>query len=242
MIRPGSGSSLRRSDAESKPPGALSPDASGASSSGSAGPGSPGDERPPETGPIDTAIEVVRVEAPPSGEQPVVPVVTAAASSESWRWAVVLGVVAVVLGLFAVVASFEPGANVENRAYVDNAATDEVKAAASNALTTIATYSYDNIDEWPDRARSVLTDDMQEQFDKTVDVTRSAAVQSRTSTQARVDEVGVSLLDASHAEVLAFLTVSVENDGVAMGSSAGPQLIRMQKVDDDWLLSEVVLQ
>ena len=50
------------------------------------------------------------------------------------------------------------------------------------------------------------------------------------------------MLDATHAEVLAYLTVSVENDGVAMGSSSGPQLIHMQKVDGNWLLSEVVLQ
>ena len=154
----------------------------------------------------------------------------------------ILGVVAVVLGLFAVVAWMQPGANVENRAYVDNAATDEVKAAASNALSTISTYAWDKMDEWPDRAKSVLTADMQEQFDKTVDVTKSAAVQSKTTTQAKVDEVGVSLLDATHAEVLAFLTVSVENDGVAMGSSSGPQLIHMQNVDGNWLLSEVVLQ
>ena len=75
-----------------------------------------------------------------------------------------------------------------------------------------------------------------------VDVTKSAAVQSKTTTQAKVDDVGVSLLDDTHAEVLAFLTVSVENDGVAMGSSSGPELIHMQKVGDKWLLSEVVLQ
>lgn len=197
----------------------------------------PPDERPPDSGPIDTAVEVVRVEAPPTGEQQAV-----AAPAGSWRRPITLAVTAAVLGAFAVVASFEPGANAENRAYVDVALTDEVKAAASNALTTVSTYSWERIDEWPVRARAVLTAGMQQRFDGTVDATKAAAVQSETSTQGRVEEVGVSWLDAEHAEVLAYLTVEVDNGGGPVGSSSGTKLVRMQKVGDAWLMSEVVLQ
>ena len=150
--------------------------------------------------------------------------------------------VAVLVGVATIVQKLYFDSKVSNQAYVDNAATDEVKAAAANALTAISGYDFDKIDEWPDAARAVLTDEMKQDFDKTVDVTKSAALQAKTSTEVQVDPVGVTLLEDERAEVLAFMTVSVTNDGQAQGSSSGPQLIRMQKVDGRWLLSEVVLQ
>jgi Mce-associated membrane protein len=151
-------------------------------------------------------------------------------------------VLLVLIGIAAVVAKVAFDATISNQAYVDNAATDEVKAAAENALTTITAYKFDDMDGWADRSREVLTEDMRADFDKTVDVTKSAAQQSKTSTEAKVEPTGVTLLDGDQAEVLAFLTVSVTNDGVAQGSSSGPEVARMSKVDGTWVLSEIVLQ
>lgn len=151
-------------------------------------------------------------------------------------------VVLVLIGIGSVIAKVALDSKVSNQAYVDNAATDEVKAAAENALTTITAYKFDDMDGWADRSREVLAENMRADLDKTVDVTKSAAQQSKTSTEAKVDPTGVTLLDGDHAEVLVFLTVSVTNDGVAAGSSSGPELARMAKVDGKWVLSEIVLQ
>ncbi|MCX5041653.1 hypothetical protein OG921_00405 [Aldersonia sp. NBC_00410] len=150
-------------------------------------------------------------------------------------------VLLVLIGIATVAGKFALDRSISNQAYVDTAATEEVKAAAENALTTITAYKFDDMDGWADRSHQVLNEKMQGEFDKTVEVTKSAAQQSKTSTETKIDPTGVTLIDGDHAEVLAFMNVSVTNDGVAQGSSSGPQLARMEKVDGKWLLADIVL-
>ena len=186
-----------------------------------------------------------------------------AGSRLSWKLVTVLGVVAVLLGAFATIAAFKPGAGVSNKAYVDNAVTDEVKAAAQNAMVTLYAYNEKNIDKYPDAARSVLTDDMRKDFDKSVKTTVDGVKQAKTTVDAQVDPIGVTVLthdsglDHPHnpftwvwdklthhapnrAELLANLTVSAANNGVAQGSASGPEVVRMQKVDGKWLISGII--
>ena len=168
------------------------------------------------------------------------PAPSPARALRDWRLTAILAGAALVLGVFALVAYFKPGAEVTNEAFVDNPATEQVKAAAANAIVTLAQYKYDKIDDWRNAGSQVFTDKMKDEFNKTADATKDFAVQSHTSTTARVDDVGVTALDGDRAEVIVFVAVSVDRDGVAVESRQGPQVVRMEKVGDKWLLAEVV--
>jgi len=158
------------------------------------------------------------------------------------RLVAVLGAVAVVLAVFAVIAAFRPGADVANTAYVDAGGTAEVTEAARSALNTLYTYSPDTIDEYPDRARGVLTDHMRGEFDKTIDPTVAAVKQGGTATTVQVTDVGVKVLDGDRAELITNVTVSAESNGVAQDSASGPLIVRMEKVGGVWLLSDIADQ
>lgn len=159
-----------------------------------------------------------------------------------WRLVAVLGAVAVVAAVFAVVAAFRPGTEVSNTAYVDIATTSEVTEATRAALTTLYAYAPDSIDQYPDRARGVLTENMRAEFDKTVDPTVSAVKQSGTSTTVELSDVGVKVLDGDRAELIVNMTVSAEANGVAQDSASGPLIVQMEKVDGVWLLSDIADQ
>ncbi len=181
-------------------------------------------------------------DGPGSAGVPAEPEGPAGGGRLGWRLVAVLGAVAAVAAVFAVVAAFRPGAQVSNTAYVDVAATSEVAEAARSALTTLSEYAPDSIDQYPDRARGVLTEKMRAEFDQTVDTTVSAVRQSGTSTTAEVSDVGVKVLDGDRAELIVNMTVSAEMNGVAQDGVAGPVIVRMEKVDGVWLLSDIADQ
>ncbi|WP_254699009.1 mammalian cell entry protein [Rhodococcus sp. SGAir0479] len=160
----------------------------------------------------------------------------------SWRLVAALGVAAVVLAVFAVVAALRPGAEVNNTAFVDIAGTSEVTEAARSALETLYAYAPDSIDQYPDRAHAVLTDSMRAEFDKTVEPTVSAVKQSGTSTTVQLSDVGVKVLDGDRAELIVNMTVSAEMNGVAQDSASGPLIVQMEKVGGVWLLSDIADQ
>jgi Mce-associated membrane protein len=148
---------------------------------------------------------------------------------------------AIVLAGLAVLAWFKPGADPDNQAFVDTAETSQVKAAAVHALTTIDSYQADKMDGFKDRVRPVLTDSMYREFLKTADATIDFAKQSQTDTQANVDPVGVTMLDTRHgrAELVVDLTVSGTRNGAATTSGQDSLVVRMQKVDGHWLVSDI---
>ncbi|MFC9787217.1 hypothetical protein [Rhodococcus sp. NPDC127528] len=162
-----------------------------------------------------------------------------AADRAAWKPVVVVGAVAVVLAAFAVLAAFEPGAHVSNRAWVDTSETSKVTADAKHAVETLYTYKFDTVDQDFDNARAVLTDDMRAEFDKTAKVTRDAVVQTKTATAAQVTDIGAKLLSEDKAELVASMNVSASNDGQAQGSAEGPLSVTMTKVGDTWLLSGI---
>ncbi|EME62431.1 hypothetical protein G352_17794 [Rhodococcus ruber BKS 20-38] len=160
-------------------------------------------------------------------------------SRGSWRPVAIVGGAALALGAFAAVAAARPGATVTNEAWVDSAATSEVTAAAGNAIETMHGYNHETIDEDFAAIREVLTPPMREEFDLTADVTKQAAVQTHTATEVRIDHIGASMLDDDRAEVAAFISVSATGDAVAQGSASAPLLVRMEKIDGKWLVSEI---
>ncbi|PBC49040.1 hypothetical protein CJ179_20005 [Rhodococcus sp. ACS1] len=157
----------------------------------------------------------------------------------TWKLVGVLGAVAVVFGVFAVVAAFKPGANITNTAWVDAGATAEVTKAGTEAIETLYTYSYETIDQDFDKARGYLDDAKREEFDSTADTTKQAAIQTKTATQASVTDIGVTVLDGDRAELLAHMNVSATGDAVAQGSAATPLSIKMEKIDGKWVLSDI---
>ncbi len=65
-------------------------------------------------------------------------------------------------------------------------------------------------------------------------------MQTHTVTEVAVTQIGTSMLDDSRAEVSAYINVSATGgDGIAQGSAAAPLLVRMEKVDGRWLVSEL---
>lgn len=161
------------------------------------------------------------------------------AARAGWRRVAVVGVVALVLAGFAIVAAVKPGADVANQAWVDTAATSRVTADARHAIETLYTYKFDTVDQDFDSARAVLADNMRTEFDKTAQVTRDAVVQTKTATSAQVSDIGVKILSDENAELVGSMTVSATNDGAAQGSAQGPLSVTMTKVDGTWLLADI---
>lgn len=209
----------------------------------------------PET-PEPTAPEATPIPAPEAVTEPAPEAVTpwrpplwsadglpeARPSKFSGR-APLVGLVAatVVLGAFAAVAAFhQPEAKPANQAYVDTAATDQVKAAARATLTTLYGYDAAHIDGWKDAADKVITGKMRQDFDKTADVTVSGIKQTGVKTDVNVDPIGVTQLQGDQAEVLVNLQVSSSRSGQIGDSAKGPLVLRMVKVDGRWLGSDVV--
>ncbi|OZF34448.1 hypothetical protein CH294_15620 [Rhodococcus sp. 14-2483-1-1] len=161
------------------------------------------------------------------------------ASGIGYKHVIVVAIIAVVLGAFAAVAAFKPFATIDNAAWVDSAATQEVTAAATDALQTLYTYKADTIDADFDAARAVLNQSMLDEFNSTADTTKSAVVQTKTGTEAMVTDIGVSRLEDDKAELIANVNISATQDGVASGSAEGPLTVNMEKVDGTWKLSAI---
>ncbi|WP_069160560.1 hypothetical protein [Nocardia altamirensis] len=159
-----------------------------------------------------------------------------------WSIVVTCLVAAVLLGGFAVLAALRPGVDDSNKAFVDNKATEEVRAAADHALKTVYAYDVKNIDGYRDAAEQVLTGKMLADLDKYADTTISAVKQAQTSADAKADPIAVTLLTDDRAELIVNLVVSATKNGVAQQSVAGPIVLHMQKVGDRWLASDIVDQ
>ncbi|MBY4272910.1 hypothetical protein HQO27_10595 [Rhodococcus fascians] len=204
--------------------------------------------QPAETQPVDTQQDKSR----PSRaglKKPVAPTSTStspettespkSASGIGFKHVIVVAVIAVVLGAFAAVAAFKPFATIDNKAWVDSSATQEVTSAATDALQTLYTYKAETIDADFDAARAVLNQSMLDEFNSTADTTKSAVVQTDTGTEAMVTDIGVSRLEDDKAELIANVNISATQNGVASGSAEGPLTVNMEKIDGTWKLSAI---
>ncbi|MBY4383698.1 hypothetical protein CH252_17025 [Rhodococcus sp. 06-1477-1B] len=205
----------------------------------------PATTQPAETQPVDT-----QQGSRPSRaglKKPVAPTSTSTETTESpksasgigFKHVIVVAVIAVVLGAFAAVAAFKPFATIDNKAWVDSSATQEVTSAATDALQTLYTYKAETIDADFDAARAVLNQSMLDEFNSTADTTKSAVVQTDTGTEAMVTDIGVSRLEDDKAELIANVNISATQNGVASGSAEGPLTVNMEKIDGTWKLSAI---
>ncbi|MEU7142594.1 hypothetical protein ABZ942_24320 [Nocardia sp. NPDC046473] len=159
-----------------------------------------------------------------------------------WSMIAAMLIAALLLGGFAAVAASRPGVDESNKAFVDNKATEEVRAAADHALKTVYAYDVKDIDGYRNTASQVLTGKMLADLDKYADTTISAVKQAQTSADAKADPIAVTLLTDDRAELLVNLVVSATKNGAAQQSVAGPIVLHMQKVGDRWLASDIVDQ
>lgn len=157
----------------------------------------------------------------------------------TWGLAAGLIVASLLLTAFAVVAALEPGVDNGNKAFVDTKATQEVTAAADNALKTVYSYDVKTVGGYKDAVHKVVTGKMRGDFDKFADTTVSAIQQAQSTAQATPDPIGVTLLTDDRAELLVNLTVSATKNGAPQESASGPIVLHMQKVDGHWLASEI---
>ncbi|MBL1075606.1 hypothetical protein JK358_14495 [Nocardia sp. 2] len=160
---------------------------------------------------------------------------------QSWRTPILCAAAAVALAAVAIMGALRPGVDDTNRAFVDNAATDEVKAAADHALQTLYAYEAEKIDKdrWKADVATVLTPQLAQEFEKYLGTTVDTIKQTQTNTQVTTDPTGVTLLTGDRAELLVNLNVVTVKDGKPSPFVAGPILLRMQKVDGRWLASEI---
>ncbi|NEW42136.1 hypothetical protein GV794_09625 [Nocardia cyriacigeorgica] len=158
----------------------------------------------------------------------------------SWTLPLACGIAALALAAFAIVAALRPGVPDDNSAFVDNATTEEVRAAAEHALRTVYGYEVNDIDGYQEAVSQVLTGTMREELDSYAATTISAIKQAGTSTEAHPEPIGVTLLSGDRAEVLVNLVVSAEKDGIAQQSVAGPVVLQMRKVDGRWLAEDII--
>ncbi|MCK0090042.1 hypothetical protein MWU77_04505 [Rhodococcus sp. F64268] len=199
----------------------------------------PGADETPETDETQSPADD-RAHLPPALDSgPGLPSGDVQRPSSSWMPVLVVALVAVVLGVLVVVAAFRPGASDSNVAWVDQAETAAVTEAAAHAIEAMHGYNFETIDEDFAEIRELLTDERRAEFDSTAQVTKDAAVQTRTVTEVNVAHIGARMINEAHAEVAAYINVSATGDGVAQGSAAAPLLVRMEKADGRWLVSEI---
>ncbi|GAA3699302.1 hypothetical protein [Gordonia hankookensis] len=151
--------------------------------------------------------------------------------------------VAVVLGIFALIAGLHPGASISsNKAFVDQPATTELTSQVQSKACLLTVDTLD-VDAWAGKARSVLTGSARTEFDKYLPQQRDILNQTKQVADCRVESVGVADLsgggDGATARVVANLIVSQKQAGIA-GQSAAPRYqFSMVKHGDDWLISQV---
>jgi len=147
--------------------------------------------------------------------------------------------VGLVAGAAGAVLATEPGVSVENRAFVDRAATDEVLAAATTNVQRLVAIDHRELDQYHDSLGEFLTPKLVGELDQNWPALKDSYEQSATTVDAQVREAGLAFLQGDRAEVLLVQDVSMSRDGAAAGSTSGTYLVGLDKVDGVWKLSRI---
>jgi len=151
---------------------------------------------------------------------------------------VVLLAAAVLLAVFAVVASREPGVDRtgrDNAALVDVAATDQ----AVEAVQRTYSYSFATIDQDLAAATVLMTPAMAAEHEKNIATIKDAVAQAKTTNKAQVTANAVRTLQGDRAEVVAFVMVTSDNGGTALAPVSLRFTAQLQKVDGAWKLAQL---
>ncbi|MDI9918101.1 hypothetical protein [Rhodococcus sp. IEGM 1379] len=157
------------------------------------------------------------------------------------QWGLVagVGVAAVVVAVFAGLAFFKVGAQIDDVAWVDEGATAEVLRITPPALEAVFTFAPDTFDADFDKGVQGLNQAMRDQLTQYKDTQKAGVEQTQTATTADVTEIGITRLEKDRAQLLAQLNVSSTQSGVAAGSRSGMVVVSLEKQDGNWLISEI---
>ena len=166
---------------------------------------------------------------------------TAAERTEQPKWhtPALVAVVAAGLAVFALVAALRPGANFDDRSFVEITPTRAVQSAVGD--TVVALYSFDpaTIDRYIETVRPKLAGPMLCEFDETAPKT----VQFVTSTQTRavvaVDAVGVTDLGNGIGTAIVSLTSTWSEGGTPKGTESRQLIVSVERSGESWLVADV---
>ncbi|MFW0795407.1 hypothetical protein AAFP30_16470 [Gordonia sp. CPCC 205515] len=160
----------------------------------------------------------------------------------------VLGGVAAVLALFALIAGLHPGAKIgPNKAFIDQAGTTELTSQASTKLcqaNSADATTEQNFDAWSGKTKTVLTGKALEQFNELIKAQKDALTQAKAKNDCRMDALGVQNMsgsdDGATAQLVATMIVSGSQNGIATQSISPRYQVNMVKHGDQWLIAEVL--
>jgi Mce-associated membrane protein len=158
--------------------------------------------------------------------------------------ALALGLCALVLsGLaawFAQQANEVRAAAGTNVALTDNAATSEANGQVAQAVNTLFSYNYNDLDKTQQAARSLLTGKAVCQYDQLFAVVRQHAPQQRLVVTVTVTNSGVEMLTGNRARVLVFATQSDTSTTTKQTSTAGAMFaVNAVRQDASWKVENI---
>jgi Mce-associated membrane protein len=126
-----------------------------------------------------------------------------------------------------------------NVAFSDEELTGQVLARAKEAIEAISSYGYETLDADFDRARSFLSDEMKNEYEKVVGPIREGATQRQLDVNAVAEHVGLKSLTPERAEVVALVTVTQTFAGTGDEVYRGPVRLVMEPIDGEWKVTEI---
>ncbi|MGK3203991.1 hypothetical protein [Amycolatopsis sp. MEPSY49] len=134
-------------------------------------------------------------------------------------------------------ASLSPG---DNQALVDSAGTASVAAEVSDAVKSVFSYDYANLDRTERAASQVLVGDAVRQYRDQFASARTRAVAEKLVRTTTVRAVGVRSLVGDDASLLLFLDQQTVGQGGGAPSSSVAQLgVVAKRVDGRWKLASL---
>ena len=161
----------------------------------------------------------------------------------TWGKVAVVAGIALVVGIFAIVAAFKPGVSESgsNLAFTNASDTSELKAQAGDRICAVLSVDPTKFDDWANNAKTGLTGEALTQFNEYQSTTKDLAAQSGQGAECQVDMVAVSHMDESNATVITTMIISSTQQGVAVlgGPGQARTELGLQKIDGQWLISRI---
>ncbi|WP_026917344.1 hypothetical protein [Gordonia shandongensis] len=152
----------------------------------------------------------------------------------------IVAAVAVVLAAVAAVLGLHPGAGVtENKAFVDQGETDRASAFAKTAVCTPFAYDYRDLDKSERAFNEQYAGEAFEEFRDYFPTLKKTIVQAKSTSDCRVDVVGIQDLTEDRAVGQSSMIVSVNGQAAPPESSQFFVQFTLEKNDDDqWRVTE----
>ncbi|GAC56548.1 hypothetical protein GOHSU_08_00760 [Gordonia hirsuta DSM 44140 = NBRC 16056] len=195
------------------------------------------------TRPREEAIDLTadRTVARPPAVHPLRSAELSAGSGRRFSRALLLWLIAAILGGIAAVLAWHPGAvGTENRAFVNNAETTQVMSQVSDKGCLPFTYKWRTATEDLQRADASLTGQAQQDFRKVVETNRTVIVQSKADSACQADNVAIASLTKDQATAIATLIVSVTTNGQLADQTMVRLQYLMEKHGDQWKIAQVL--